>query len=63
MIVTHQAQRPAPPRVCSMQAATFEATALDEFLTGFRQLLDIIHAITARPGARPALMLISGGRM
>lgn len=56
------ARGPNDPGHAAQRTVTFEAAALDEFLTGFRQLPDLIHAITERLEARPTLTLISGGR-
>jgi hypothetical protein len=56
------ARRPNDDVDPTRRTITFDAAVLDDFLTGFRGLPDIVEALAERIDKRPQVRVIAGGR-
>ena len=56
------ARRPNDDADPTTRTITFDAAMLDDFLTGFRGVPEIVEALATRIDKRPEVRVIAGGR-
>jgi len=56
------ARRPNDDADPTRRTITFDAVVLDDFLTGFRGLPEIVEVLAERVDKRPQVRVIAGGR-
>src|SRR3954466_13908246 len=56
------ARRPNDDADPTQRTITFDAAVLDDFLTGFRELPEIVEVLAKRIDKRPEVRVITGGR-